>query len=121
MIVPKKRKQSAVIPVIPPTVPNSQLPFAGNHVLVVSEADLLHLVEIGVLSPKRIVFLADLARSYCPNRGYSRGGYLHAFSHPGTGPASFSLLSRPSQFLFSEPHPSKSQLCASNCCVYSSL
>jgi hypothetical protein len=28
--------------------------------------------------------LADLARSYCPNRGYSRGGYLRAYSHPGT-------------------------------------
>jgi hypothetical protein len=51
-MAPKKRKQSAATPVIPPIDPNSQLPFAGNHVSVVSKADLLHLVEIGVLPPK---------------------------------------------------------------------
>jgi hypothetical protein len=54
MMVPKKRKQSAAIPVIPTIDPNSQLPFAGNHVSIVSEADLLHLVEIGVLPPKEL-------------------------------------------------------------------
>jgi hypothetical protein len=53
-MAPKKRKQSAAIPVIPPIDPNSQLPFVGNHVSVVSEADLLHLVEIGVLPPKEL-------------------------------------------------------------------
>jgi hypothetical protein len=51
---PKKRKQSAAIPVIPPFDSNSQLPFAGNHMSVISEADLLHLVEIGVLPPKEL-------------------------------------------------------------------
>jgi hypothetical protein len=30
------------------------LPFAGNHVSVISEVDLLHLVEIGVLPPKEL-------------------------------------------------------------------
>jgi hypothetical protein len=40
--------------VISPIDPDSQLPFAGNHVSAVSEADLLHLVEIGVLPPKEL-------------------------------------------------------------------
>jgi hypothetical protein len=53
-MAPRKRKQSATIPDIPPIDPNSQLPFPGNHVSVVSEADLLHLVEIGVLPPKEL-------------------------------------------------------------------
>jgi hypothetical protein len=51
-MAPKKRKQSAAISVIPLIDPNSQLPFAGNHVFVVFKAYLLHLVEIGVLLPK---------------------------------------------------------------------
>jgi hypothetical protein len=51
-MAPKKGKQSADVPVILPIDPNSQLPFAGNHLSVVFEVDLLHLVEIGVLSPK---------------------------------------------------------------------
>jgi hypothetical protein len=55
MMAPRKRKQSATIPDIPRIDPNSQLPyFAGNHVCVVSEADLLHLVEFGVLPPKEL-------------------------------------------------------------------
>jgi hypothetical protein len=51
-MAPKRRKQSAAIPIIPPIDPNSQLPSVGNHMSVISEADLLHLVEIGVLPPK---------------------------------------------------------------------
>jgi hypothetical protein len=42
----RKRKQSAAMSVIPPIDPNSQLSFAGNHVSIVSEADLLHLVKL---------------------------------------------------------------------------
>jgi hypothetical protein len=38
------------------------------------------------------MFLADLAGSYCPDGGYPRGGYFCAFSHLGTGLASFSLF-----------------------------
>jgi hypothetical protein len=38
--------------VMPPIDPNSQLPFVGNHMSVVSESDLLHLVDVGVLPPK---------------------------------------------------------------------
>jgi hypothetical protein len=53
-MAPRKRKQSATIPDIPPIDPNCQLPFAGNHVSVVYEADLLHLVEIGVLPLKEL-------------------------------------------------------------------
>jgi hypothetical protein len=40
--------------VIPPIDPNSQLPFAGNRMSVVSEPDLLHLVSIAVLPPKEL-------------------------------------------------------------------
>jgi hypothetical protein len=53
-MAPRKRKQRATTPVIPQIDTDSQLPFAGNHVSVVSEADLLHLVEIGVLPPKEL-------------------------------------------------------------------
>ena len=53
-MAPMKRKQGAATPVIPPMDPDSQLLFCGNHVSVVSEADLFHLVEIGVLSPKEL-------------------------------------------------------------------
>lgn len=54
MMAPKKKKQGTVAPVIPPIDPNNQLPFCGNYVTVVSESDLLHLVEIGVLSLKEL-------------------------------------------------------------------
>jgi hypothetical protein len=40
--------------VIPPIYPNSQLPFAGNHMSVVSESDLLHLVDVGILPLKEL-------------------------------------------------------------------
>jgi hypothetical protein len=53
-MAPRKRKQSDAMLVIPPIDPDSQLPFSGNHNSVVSEADLLHLVEISVLSPKEL-------------------------------------------------------------------
>jgi hypothetical protein len=33
---------------------NSQLPFTGNHMSVISESDLLHLVDVGVLPPKEL-------------------------------------------------------------------
>ena len=38
------------------------------------------------------MFLVDLAGSYCLDEGYPRGDYFRAFSHPGTGLASFSLF-----------------------------
>jgi hypothetical protein len=53
-MAPKRRKHGVVIPIIPPIDPNSQLPFADNHVSIISEADLLHLVEISVLPPKEL-------------------------------------------------------------------
>jgi hypothetical protein len=40
--------------IIPPIDPNSQLPFAGNHMSVISEFDLLRLVDVGVLPPKEL-------------------------------------------------------------------
>jgi hypothetical protein len=48
-MAPKRKASSSSVAIIPPIDPNSQLPFAGNHMSVVSESDLLHLVSIGVL------------------------------------------------------------------------
>jgi hypothetical protein len=53
-MAPKRKASSSSAAVIPPIDPNSQLPFAGNHMSVVSKPDLLHLVSIGVLSPKEL-------------------------------------------------------------------
>jgi hypothetical protein len=50
-MAPKRKASSSSVAVIPP---NSQLPFAGNHMSIVSESDLLHLVSIGVLPPKEL-------------------------------------------------------------------
>jgi hypothetical protein len=51
-MAPKRKSQNSAAVVIPPIDPNSQLPFAGNHMSVVSESDLLRLVDVGVLPPK---------------------------------------------------------------------
>jgi hypothetical protein len=53
-MAPKWKNQSSSAVTIPPIDPNSQLPFAGNHMSVVSESDLLHLVSIEVLPPKEL-------------------------------------------------------------------
>jgi hypothetical protein len=53
-MMPKRKTQSSSIAIIPHIDPNSQLPFAGNHMSVVSKSDLLHLVSIGVLPPKEL-------------------------------------------------------------------
>jgi hypothetical protein len=53
-MAPKRKSQSSSAAVIPPIDPNSRLPFAGNHMSVVSESDLFHLVSIGVLPPKEL-------------------------------------------------------------------
>jgi hypothetical protein len=53
-MAPKRKNQNFATTVIPPIDLNSQLPFAGNHMSVVSESDLLHLVSIGVLPPKEL-------------------------------------------------------------------
>jgi hypothetical protein len=53
-MAPKRKTQSSSVATIPPIDPNSQLPFAGNHMSVVSESDLLHLVSIRVLPPKQL-------------------------------------------------------------------
>jgi hypothetical protein len=51
-MAPKRKKQSSAVVIIPPIDPNSQLPFAGNHMSVISEFDLLRLVDVRVLPPK---------------------------------------------------------------------
>jgi hypothetical protein len=51
-MAPKRKNQSSAAVVIPPIDLNSQLPFVGNHMSVVSESDLLCLVDVGVLPPK---------------------------------------------------------------------
>jgi hypothetical protein len=53
-MAPKRKASSLSVAIIPSIDPNSQLPFAGNHMSVVSESDLLHLVSIGVLPPKEL-------------------------------------------------------------------
>jgi hypothetical protein len=53
-MAPKRKRQSVAVLIILPINLDSQLPFAGNHVSVISEADLLHLIETGVLSPKEL-------------------------------------------------------------------
>jgi hypothetical protein len=53
-MAPKRKRQSAAVPIIPPIDPNSQLPFAGNHMSIIYESHLLHLVETGVLPPKEL-------------------------------------------------------------------
>jgi hypothetical protein len=53
-MAPKRKRQSVVVPIIPLIDPNSQLPFVGNHMSIVSESDLLHLVKTGVLPPKEL-------------------------------------------------------------------
>jgi hypothetical protein len=54
VMAPKRKSQNSAAAIIPPIDPNSQLPFAGNHMSVVSESDLLHLVSVGVLPSKEI-------------------------------------------------------------------
>jgi hypothetical protein len=53
-MAPKRKNQNSTAVVIPPIDPNNQLTFAGNHMSVVSESDLLRLVDVGVLPPKEL-------------------------------------------------------------------
>jgi hypothetical protein len=53
-MAPKRKASSSSAAVIPPIDPNSQLPFTGNHMSVISEPELLHLVSIGVLPPREL-------------------------------------------------------------------
>jgi hypothetical protein len=53
-MAPKRKRQSVVALIMPPIDPKSHLPFAGNHMSVILESDLLHLVETGVLPPKEL-------------------------------------------------------------------
>src|SRR6187455_3349478 len=53
-MAPKRKASSSSVVVIPPIDPNNQLPFAGNHMSVISESELLHLVSIGVLPPREL-------------------------------------------------------------------
>jgi hypothetical protein len=53
-MAPKRKRQSTAAAIIPPIDPNSQLPFTGNHMSIISKSDLLHLVEIVVLLPKEL-------------------------------------------------------------------
>jgi hypothetical protein len=53
-MAPKRKRQSFAVAIILPIDPNSQLPFAGNRMSVISESDLLHFVDVGVLPPKEL-------------------------------------------------------------------
>jgi hypothetical protein len=54
-MAPKRKNQNSIAVLIPPIDSNSQLPFAGNHMSVVSESDLLHLVELEFFLRKSFV------------------------------------------------------------------
>jgi preprotein translocase subunit Sec61beta len=53
-MAPKRKRLSVVAAIIPPIDPKSQLLFAGNHLSIITESYLFHLVEIGVLPPKEL-------------------------------------------------------------------
>jgi hypothetical protein len=53
-MAPKMKASSSTAAVIPPIDPNSQLPFAGNQMSVISEPELLHLVSLEVLPPREL-------------------------------------------------------------------
>jgi hypothetical protein len=53
-MAPKRKNHSSAAVVIPLIDPNSQLSFAGNHMSVVSQSNILHLVDVGVLPPKEL-------------------------------------------------------------------
>jgi hypothetical protein len=53
-MAPKRKRLSVAAPIISSIDPNSQLLFAGNHMSIVSESDLLHLIETWVLPPKEL-------------------------------------------------------------------
>ena len=53
-MAPKRKTVNSSVAVIPAIDPNSQLPFAGNHMSVISEVELLRLVSIGVLHPREL-------------------------------------------------------------------
>jgi hypothetical protein len=53
-MAPKQKNQNFATVVIPPIDLNSELPFASNHMSVVFKSDLLHLVDVRVLSPEEL-------------------------------------------------------------------
>jgi hypothetical protein len=93
-MAPKRKASSSSVAIIPPIDPNSQLPFAGNHMSVVSESDLLHLVSIGVSSSEGALFMADLSWGHCSDRRHPRIRHLRSFSYPRTCSSHFSFLPR---------------------------
>jgi hypothetical protein len=91
-MAPKRKASSSSVAIIPPIDPNSQLPFIGNHMSIVSESDLLHLVSVGVLPPKEL--LVDLSWGYCSDRRHPRIRHLCSFSYPRPCSSQFSFLPR---------------------------
>jgi hypothetical protein len=94
-MAPKRKASSSSAAVIPPIDPNSQLPFAGNHMSVVSESDLLHLVSIHRgSSSEGALFLADLPWGHCSNRGHPRIRRICSFSSMRSCSSYFPLFPR---------------------------
>jgi hypothetical protein len=114
----KRKRQSVFIPIIPPIDPNSQLPFADNHISGVSESDLLHLVETGVLPPKELCPWRVWRGVTVPTEVTHDAVVFMPFLIRGLAlPASPFLW--PPRFLRSESYTFKPQFCSSNCCVCS--
>ena len=95
-MTPKRKASSSSVAIIPPIDPNSQLPFTGNHMSIVSESYLLHLVSIPYRgsSSEGALFLADRLWGHCSNRGHSRIRHLRSFSSSRSRSPHFSLFPR---------------------------
>jgi hypothetical protein len=93
-MAPKRKASSSSIAIIPPIDPNSQLPFAGNHMSIVSESDLLHLVSIGFLPPKELCSWRICRGVTVPTEDTQRIRHLCFFSYPWPCSSHFSFLPR---------------------------
>jgi ABC-type iron transport system FetAB ATPase subunit len=64
----KQKRQSTVAAIIPPIDPNSHLLFAGNHMSIISESDLFHLVEVGFCRQRNSVLGGSVVESLFQQR-----------------------------------------------------
>jgi hypothetical protein len=93
-MAPKRKNQSSAAAVIPPIDPNSQLPFAGNHMSVVSESNLLRLVDVGVVPPKELCSWRICRGVTVLTEDTHESVVYVPFSHPWPCSSRFSLLPR---------------------------
>ena len=92
-MAPKRKSQNSATAIIPPIDFNSQLPFAGNHMSIVSESDLLHLVSIGVLPSKEVCSWRICRGVTIPTEDTYESVVYIPFSYLRPSSSHFSLLS----------------------------